>query len=384
DGRWQVRGLPGPRGGDGDPFAALEGLGELQVVDGRLRVVSAASGLDASVPQVDLRLRVDDGLVRAGLRAWPQSPGNDGGVATPIDATLHLERGSGDGRAWISASQVEAGPWAPLLVFAGVQLAHGTGSARIHAGIAGKRVSEVVVDADLEQVRLRAIDGLVPVVELGAVEGLGRWRREAGGWRLDAPRLGLEHAGRRHDYDGVLVAGGDRPGAVAGQVEVAPLLQVAALSSRLSPGLRQWLAGAAPRATLRDVELAAGPDGRIRARAGVEGLGFDPVDERPGLRGLAGTLSGDGEGIALELDAGRSVECSWPSGFGVVHAVTLHGTLTGWRDGDGWSVGTGGLRVQGQDFGLDARGRLRWESGGNRPWIDIAADIDPTGLPVAR
>ena len=384
DGRWQVRGLPGPRGGGGDPFAALEGLGELQVVDGRLRVVSAASGLDASVPQVDLRLRVDDGLVRAGLRAWPQLPGSDGVVATPIDATLHLERGSGDGRAWISASQVEAGPWAPLLVFAGVQLAEGTGSARIHAGITGKRVSEVVVDADLEQVRLRATDGLVPVVELGTVEGLVRWRREAGGWRLEAPRLGLEHAGRPHDYDGVLVAGGDRPGAVAGRVEVAPLLQVAALSSRLAPGVRRWLAAAAPRATLRDVEVAAGPDGRIRARAGVEGLGFDPVDERPGLRGLAGTLSGDGDGIALELDAGRSLEFDWPSGFGVVHAVTLDGTLTGWRDGDGWSVGTGGLRVQGQDFGLDARGRLRWESGGNRPWIDIAADIDPTGLPVAR
>src|SRR5690606_41014430 len=101
----------------------------------------------------------------------------------------------------------------------------------------------------------------------------------------------------------------------------------------------------APRATLRDVELAAGPDGRIRARAGVEGLGFDPVDERPGLRGLAGTLSGDGDGIALELDAGRSLEFDWPSGFGVVHAVTLDGTLTGWRRseerrvGQGWGAG---------------------------------------------
>ena len=384
DGLWQVRGLPGPRGGGGDPFAALEGLGELQVVDGRLRVVSAASGLDASVPQVDLRLRVDDGLVRAGLRAWPRAPDTDGGLARPIDATLHLERASGDGRAWISASQVEAAPWAPLLAFAGVQVAGGTGSARIFAGISGKRVSEVVVDADLEQVRLQATDGLVPAVELGTLEGLVRWRREAGGWRMEAPRLGLEHAGRRHDYDGVLVAAGDRPAALAGQVEVAPLLQVAALSSRLAPGLRQWLADAAPRATLRDVEFASAADGRIRATAGVEGLGFDPAGDRPGLRGVAGQLTGDGDGVALELDPGRSLEFDWPSGFGVVHTVTLDGTVSGWRDAGGWAVGTGGLRVQGQDFGLDARGLLRWESGGGRPWIDIATDIDPTGLPVAR
>src|SRR5690606_10280310 len=38
DGRWQVRGLPGEAQSDGDPFAALEGLGELQVVDGVLEV----------------------------------------------------------------------------------------------------------------------------------------------------------------------------------------------------------------------------------------------------------------------------------------------------------------------------------------------------------
>src|SRR5690606_1850674 len=36
DGRWQARGLPGDRKPGGDPFSALEGLGELQVIGGRL------------------------------------------------------------------------------------------------------------------------------------------------------------------------------------------------------------------------------------------------------------------------------------------------------------------------------------------------------------
>ncbi|HEY4555664.1 MAG TPA: hypothetical protein VIG68_04435, partial [Lysobacter sp.] len=73
DGRWQVRGLPGqadaPTGDD--PLAALEGLGELQIIGGRLTVLAPALGIDAGLPRVDLRLRVDGDRVRSGVRAWP-------------------------------------------------------------------------------------------------------------------------------------------------------------------------------------------------------------------------------------------------------------------------------------------------------------------------
>ena len=45
DGSWQVRGLPGETQSDGDPFAALEGLGELQVIDGVLAVEAPGIGV---------------------------------------------------------------------------------------------------------------------------------------------------------------------------------------------------------------------------------------------------------------------------------------------------------------------------------------------------
>src|SRR3546814_5939329 len=35
DGRWQVRGLPGDGKSSNDPFSAIEGLGELQVIGGK-------------------------------------------------------------------------------------------------------------------------------------------------------------------------------------------------------------------------------------------------------------------------------------------------------------------------------------------------------------
>lgn len=58
DGVWSVRGLPGQQTG-GDPLASLEGLGELQIIDGRVAVDAPSLGLQLQVPDVDLRLRVD-------------------------------------------------------------------------------------------------------------------------------------------------------------------------------------------------------------------------------------------------------------------------------------------------------------------------------------
>ena len=384
DGRWQVQGLPGQRQAGGDPFAALEGLGELQVIDGSLRVVSLANGVDALIPEVDLRLRVDGDQVHAGLRAWAQPAGTGGPRAAPVDAALRLERETGDGTAWVSAPMVDVAPWAPLLAGYGVQVAGGHGSAQVHARLAGKRIAEVTADVELEQLRLRATDGLVPELALGDANGLVRWRLVDGGWRMEAPRLRLVHAGRELDYGGLLVAGGSRPALVAERLEVAPLLQVAALSNRVSAQARKWLVESAPAASLQDVEVFSGAEGRIRARARVEGVAFEPAGDKPGLRGLAGRLEGDEAGLALQLDPGRSLQFDWPAGFGMVHTLSLDGTIAGWRGEDGWSVGTGGLRLRGKDFGADARGLLRWNTGGGRPWIDIAADLDPTALPVAR
>src|SRR5688500_573172 len=67
DGRWQVRGLPGQQQAGSDPLSALEGLGELQVIGGKLAVIAPQLGIDARIPRVDVRVRVDGDRVRAGV-----------------------------------------------------------------------------------------------------------------------------------------------------------------------------------------------------------------------------------------------------------------------------------------------------------------------------
>src|SRR3546814_9235969 len=78
-----------------DPFSAIEGLGELQVIGGKLRIEAPALGILAQLPRIDLRLRVDDERVRIGMRAWMQTD------AAPVEARVAFRRQDGNGRGYL-------------------------------------------------------------------------------------------------------------------------------------------------------------------------------------------------------------------------------------------------------------------------------------------
>jgi uncharacterized protein (TIGR02099 family) len=395
DGQWQVRGLPGQQQAGGDPFASLEGLGELQVSDGALAVLAPELGVDIRVPKIDLRLQVNGDRVRAGLRAWPQAV--NGAAVAPVDAMLDFDHRRGNGRAYAQADRIDLAPWSSLLKTMGVSVQAGRGQAKAWLDLQDKRVVDVRLDAALDELLLvgstiaandgdgaTAVAGQIPVVRIDRVATRARWQRVADGWRLDAPHLGLEMQGGQYNFDGLLLAAGGHRAVMAEHIDVAPLANIALLSDRLSPSLRRWLLQARPRAVLRGLDLQGRRDGPMQARARIEGFGFEPVADAPGLSGLAGDLTGDDAAFSLQMDAGQPVRFDWPSGFGMVHTVKLDGAVTGWREGAGWAMGTASLRIDGGDFGAAARGGMSWQGDGTRPRIDIAADIDPTRLPVAK
>lgn len=381
DGKWSVLGLPGQKSG-GDPLKNLEGLGELQVIGGKLSVQAPSLGWNVSLPRIDLRLRVDGDRVRAGTRAWARADG------IPVQAAFDFYRGSGDGRAYVDTQVADIAAWAPLLRYAGVVAESGKGRVQGWAELRKHRVVLVTSEMKLQQMELRgaplAGNGTLPRAHFDRVEGLTRWRLSANGWRFDAPRLlvGSEQAPQK--LDGLVIAGGREYALLADQVDAAPLLALVGLSDRVDPGLRQWLSQARPGARLAQVSLAGSRTGGLRAGGRLEGVSFLAIGHSPGISGLAGEFSGDDQGFALKLDPASAFRFDWPSGFGVVHDVTLDGSLAGWREGKGWRVGTSGLRVRGKDFGADARGGLWFQGDGTRPWIDIAADIAEAPVPAAK
>ncbi len=381
DGTWSVLGLPGQKAA-GDPLKNLEGLGELQVIDGKLSVLAPALGWNLQLPKIDLRLRVDGDRVRAGTRAWIRKDG------APVQVAFDFDRSSGDGRAYLDAQAVDMAEWASLLRYAGVTAETGKGRVQGWVELRERRVVLATSELKLQHVGLRGAaltgNGSAPRVQFDRVEGRVRWRLSSNGWRFDAPQLLVGNEQAPQKLDGLVLAGGREYALLANQIDAAPLFSLMGLSDRVDPGLRRWLSQAKPGARLARVTLIGSRTAGMRAQGRLEGISFHAIGHSPGLNGLAGEFVGDEQGFALKLDPKTAFRFDWPTGFGVVHEARLEGSLAGWREGAGWRVGTSSLRIRGKDFGVQARGGLWFQGDGTRPWIDIAADIDETPVFAAK
>jgi len=382
DGAWSVRGLPGQQQSTDDPLRSLEGLGELQVIDGKLAIVAPSLGWDIRLPEIDLRLSVQGDRVRAGTRAWIRKD------AAPLNVAVDFDRKAGDGRAYLDVSAEDIGAWSPLLRYAGVVAERGSGRVQAWTELRKHRVVLVTADARLRDVGLRGAplpDAVAPTrIAFEQMEGRMRWRLVSGGWRLDAPRLRVGTEPAVQTLDGLVLAGGERYVLLADQVDAAPLFAVLGLSDKVDAGLRRWLVQARPGARLARLTLAGRKGGALHAEGQLRDIGFKAVGDAPGLRGLAGDFDGDADGFRLRLDPASDMRFDWPSGFAVVHEVRLQGEVLGWREGAGWRVGTSALHVQGKEYAADVRGGMWFQGDGTRPWIDVAADLADAPVPVAK
>jgi uncharacterized protein (TIGR02099 family) len=387
DGRWNVRGLPGQQQQGGDPFAPLEGLGELQVIGGKLAVIAPGLHIDARLPRVDVRLRVDGDRVRVGVRAWMQLR------SAPVQAAFDFNRRQGDGKAYAAAKQVDLAAWSPLLHVAGVTVDGGRGDAQVWAQLQAHRIAMVTADTTLDAVTLRGAaltegaaltHGMIPRSRFEQLQARARWRLIRDGWRLDAQRLRIGRGRQAQVLDGMVVAGGARHALLAQRIDAGPLLAVAALSDAMAPAWRHWIVTTRPHAIGSNIEVTGTRNGRLQARGRIDALGFDAVGNAPGISGLAGDLQGDSEGFTFAFDPKAPFRFDWPRGFGVVHPASLAGSVSGWREGAGWRIGTAMLRVRGADFGVSARGGLWFQGDGTRPRIDVVADVDPAAVTAAH
>src|SRR5690606_32844470 len=238
--RWHVRGLPGQDTGR-DPFAALERLGERQVIGGSLTVDAPALGLHATVPRIDVRLRVDGRDVRAASRAWMDPD------AAPLRAAARFDRERGDGQFYAGMEEGELDGWSPLLRMAGIAVEDGQGRAEVWAGVRDSRIDSVTARVDLEDVGLRGTgggDGGPRRAVFDSVAGGIEWARAEDGWRVDVPELTVGASGAEWRSQGVAVQAGGRYALVAERIELAPVVQVLALSDEIASGMRDWLSRA--------------------------------------------------------------------------------------------------------------------------------------------
>ncbi|WP_312253346.1 YhdP family protein [Stenotrophomonas sp.] len=381
NGRWSVRGLP-QSSGAGDPLDALRRLGELQVIGGQLAVHAPALGIDATLPRIDLRLRVQGDRLQVGVRAWAQPE------ALPLTAVLELDRRKGNGQAWLGADPVDFQAWAPLLAGAGVRLREGKGELNLWLTLRDFAPVAVTTDSDLRGLRIEgaSMPGVAhPQVQLQRLQARLRWQRQADGWVLQVPKLRLQGEDGAQQLDGLQVRLGRQLQISSGAVQAGTAVRALALSDRLDPGLRRWLYLARPQLDVAALQVRGERDGPLWAQGELQSLGFASVAGAPGLRGLGGRFEGDANGFSLQLQPQRQLQFDWPSGFGVRHDLHLAGQVVGWRDeAGGWRIGTPALRVQGTDYAADVRGGLWFQGDGTRPWMQLAAKLDDVPMTAAK
>lgn len=381
DGRWSVRGLPQSRAG-GDPLDALRRLGELQVIGGRLGVHAPALGVDATLPRIDLRLRVDGDRLRVGVRAWAQTD------ALPLTAVLDLDRQRGNGEAWVGADPIDFRAWAPLLAAGGMRLREGKGELNLWLTLRDFAPVALTTDSDLRDLRVEGapMPGVArPEIQLQRLQARLRWQRTAEGWALQVPRLRLQADGSQQQLDGLQLRVGKQMQVQAAAAQAGTALRALALSDRLDAGLRHWLYLAKPQLDVAQLQLRGQQDGPLWVQGELQSLGFASVGNSPGLRGLGGRFEGDADGFSLQLQPQRQLQFDWPTGFGVRHDLHLAGQIVGWRDeAGGWRIGTPAMRVEGTDYAADVRGGLWFQGDGTRPWMQLAAKLDDVPMTAAK
>lgn len=379
DRRWKLAGLPFEPQPGVDPLDTLEALGELQVERARLTVRSAAWRSELMLPRVDLRLRVSDSQVTAGVRAWADRRGK------PLNAVADLARADWSGRLWVGGRGLRLDEWSPLLADTGLVVA-GAGDLDLWARIQAQRIMDVRSRAEFAPLalgsrqpwRLRD-DGRLesPSVAFERADLLARWQADANGWQLHAPLLNFHETGRREprSFDGLWLAGGERYALQAPRMDLAPARALATLSDAVPAGLRRWLHEAAPDGELHDVNVH-GRAGSWTGSARFDAVGWSPYGNNPGLQGLTGHAAFDQSGGVLRLADGPA-RFDWPR-FRQPLDLRLDGTLGWWRDGTAWTAGAAGLRVRGADFGAHLRAELQFPGDGTRPRLDLAATVDPS------
>ena len=381
-GRWSVQGLPGQQQAQGDPFATLERLGELQVSDARLRVLAPELGIDVAVPRIELRMRVDGERIRGGARAWLRAG------STPLAAALDFDRSSGDGRVYAGTRKADLAEFADSLHVAGIAPVSGRGRVQLWAALDAHRVVGVHADTALEEVVLRGTSGqagqAAPTQAVGIVSMDARWAGSIGQWHAAADRLRIGRGAGEQVLDGIALDGGKHYGVRAERIDAAPLLALAALSNVLSPALRKWLLASEAGVTLHDLRVAGVRGGALRVDARLRGLHFNAVGDAPGMRGVDAGLQGDASAMRLRFEPTTSLVFDWPRGFGVPHAMALHGDVVAWREGDAWNVRTPGLAINGDQLKLAVRGGVGFPGDGTRPRLDLAVDIGDAPLLLAR
>ena len=297
------------------------------------------------------------------------------GSPQPITVIGRFEAAHQDADLYIAGRDLDLAGMTRNVDLQGYALRNGKGDLELWGSWRGNRLQAAAARFDLRTLAIAAPAGRH--AELPALSGVVGLHRVADGFELryrgtGAPRDGI-------DDDGGALAhlrsdGGARTVTLAARdIDIAPLVSLAALLPQVPAGLGGWIDAAHPHGRIAAAALRWQDSGRYAVAARLQGLGAAAAGAAPGVDSLDATLRGDGEALSLEIPQ-QALTLRMPRVFRWPFVLKrFGGTLATWQDADGRHIGSDGIVFDNDEVGGEGRGEVVLPDGGGKPFLDAYA-----------
>jgi len=354
--------------------------GRLDILDGRLTFTDLKGELrDIILRAVDTSVRRDRNDLE--IEAEVELPKGMGSTLE-IEGSAHGALADAEQLAWqlaVRVREIELAGWREQFASVAALPSSGHGSLRLEVSLTGRELTGAELRLQLTEVTMPAIAGGPRATRYSIIAGDFDLRHDASSWRLTGRDLELStesHAWATSN----LAANWER--------DPRGLVRLAADATFLRLENLMPLVGLAPAGKWRDQLFVLMPEGEVRAlqadyarresgdpemhaSARFAGVGFNPVGQAPGLRGLTGELKGSALAGHATLDS-KAVQFTMPQKFRAPLAADLAQGRVDWtRDERGWHLKSRQFKLQNAHASAETDLDLTLPAGEESPLLNL-------------
>lgn len=373
DGSVQVQGLAGGGGDEARPEGIGRWLleqGRLALQDSRLRWRDLKNGHSLDFEQVEIALHNRGQRHQLNVEvALPPGMGRSLRLTLDLEGDV-LRPGAWSGRGYVEGTALRPAQWlAEWGPLAGFSLEQGVFDLRLWGEWEAGGLAQAQGLAEVHDLAVRSEVGALALHRLA---GAAHWQRLDDGWQLGLE--GVRLLPRADSAAEPLTALLRRDAAgwqvQSSTVQLEDAAAIAALLPQLAGDQRELLAALAPRGRLRDLRLAAGPDGALQVQGSLERGALQPWQKLPGFTGLSGHWVWDGAQGYIALDS-RDATLNFARLFRQPLVLKeLRGTAAVARDADGWRLDLGEVRAVTPDISTTVDATLTLPEQ-DSPYLDL-------------
>ncbi|HEY3520517.1 MAG TPA: YhdP family protein, partial [Rhodanobacteraceae bacterium] len=366
-GGWRVLGLGNSNERQQAPLQSLPVDLDLHAL--KISIFDAPSRQTYAISSPHLRVvNGSDGLRFGGSVARQGSP-------HPITVIGRFDAARQDADLYMAGHDLDLAGMTRNVDLQGYALRNGSGDLELWGNWRGNRLQGASARFDLRALAIVAPAGRH--AQLPALSGAIGLRRVADGFELryrgaGGSRDSIDDAGGALAHLNV----GDDVRAVtlaARDIDIAPLVSIAALLPQVPAALGGWIDAAHPHGRIAAAALRWRDNGDYALAARVQGIGAAPAEAAPGIDSFDATLRGDQEALSIEIPQ-QALTLRMPREFRWPFVLKrFGGTLATWREADGRHIGSDGIVFDNDDVGGEGRGEVVLPDGGGKPFVDVYA-----------